>query len=430
VDDEQSILQLVERQLESLPFIVIPTSSPAEAIHIIKTRPISVLLCDLNMPQIDGNEVLAVARDMNNSIVSIVITGAADQTSTIRAINEGGIWKFITKPWKGAELAELVSEGVRRYATFQRQQTQLETLAREMPAPEKTQSDEARADAEEQPAARLPRKLTESERQCLLGRRYRLGRALGEGGTGTVYMAEDLLLNMPVAVKLLGSRFTSDTPAISALKHEARIAMQLSHRHIVRIHNLQKEGDRYFLVMEYVNGQTFHEILYLYGKLPLDTVLQIVRVCAEALGYAHRHKVLHRDLKPANLMLDEDGVLKIIDFGVACLIEKEHEDAEIRGTPVYMSPEQLRGESLDRRTDVYALGLIVYEMLTGRKVFPPDTTETEILARGPQHLRGLHKHILDVIYRAAAPRCEDRWDSVDAFSRALTDTCNRLFPEM
>jgi len=428
VDDEESILRLIERQLTNLPFIVIPTSSPAEAIHILQTREISVLLCDLNMPNIDGNKVLSAAKEANPNVVSLVITGAADQTATIRAINEGGVWKFIIKPWKSKELVNIVSDAVRRYAMFSRQQTQLEALAKDLP-PAETKKPEQElfipAQIEIEDSTQL-RKLSEQERETLLGRRYKLGKILGEGGTGTVYIAHDQLLNMPVAIKMLGSRFTIDTPVINALKQEARIAMQLSHRHIVRIHNLQTEKGRFFLVMEYVNGQTFDDILERYNKLPLDTVLQTIRICAEALGYAHRHHVLHKDLKPANLMLDDHGVLKIIDFGVACLMERQPEEDYILGTPIYMSPEQLMGENLDRRTDIYTLGLIAYELLTGTKAFHPDT-DIELILNGPQHLKGLHTDILDVIQKATAPNRVDRWDTVEDFSTELTDTCNRIF---
>ena len=428
VDDEESILHLIERQLMALPFIVIPTSSPAEAIHILQTREISVLLCDLNMPHIDGNKVLSAAKEANPNVVSLVITGAADQTATIRAINEGGVWKFIIKPWQGKELADIVSDAVRRYAMFSRQQTQLEALAKDIPPIAKKPLDNELINPMQtdiKDSTQL-KKLSEQERDTLLGRRYKLGKILGEGGTGTVYKAHDQLLNMPVAIKMLGSRFTVDTPIINALKHEARIAMQLSHRHIVRIHNLQTEKKRFFLVMEYVNGQTFDDILKRYNKLPLDTVLQTIRICAAALGYAHRHHVLHKDLKPANLMLDDQGVLKIIDFGVACLMERQPEEEFILGTPIYMSPEQLMGENLDRRTDVYTLGLIAYELLTGNKAFHPDT-DIETIIEGPQNMTGLHVEILNIIQRATSPNREDRWDTVEDFSTQLTDICNHIF---
>ena len=129
VDDEEPILRLVEHHLADLPFTVIPTPSGAEALHILQNRPVSVLLCDLNMPHIDGCEVLATARKQNPNTISIVLTASSDHNQTIRAINEGGIWKFLMKPWKKEELIQMVSEGARLYAQREHQQSQLEKLA-------------------------------------------------------------------------------------------------------------------------------------------------------------------------------------------------------------------------------------------------------------------------------------------------------------
>jgi serine/threonine-protein kinase len=197
--------------------------------------------------------------------------------------------------------------------------------------------------------------------------------------------------------------------------------MQLSHRHIVRLHNLQKTGDNYFLVMEYVQGRTLWEILTRYGKLPLGTVRQVVQVCADALSYAHRHGVLHRDLKPANLLLSQDGVLKIIDFGVACLLDAQPDEDRVVGTPVYMSPEHIRGEKLDARTDVYSLGIIVHELLLGQTPFPRNSSCDEVLDLIPAQLSGLPDDILRVLGKAISPEQEERYPNVQAFASALMD---------
>lgn len=427
VDDEEAVLKLIEHQLTGLPFAIIPTRSPAEAIHILNTMEIALLLCDLTMPEIDGNEVLAAAREANPNIVSILVTGMTDHAATVRAINQGGLWKFISKPWRRDEMIELVNEGMGRYASLCRQQALLKDLAREI-----TEEREAAAagagssqgvnfqdqETKKEPAAR-PR----------LGKgfassRYKLVEVVGEGGMGTVYKAKDLLLNMPVAVKVLSSGLTRDKRAVATLKEEARIAMQLSHRHIVRLHNLQKAVRNYFLVMEYVDGRNIRDVLDMYTTLPLDTVRQIVQVCADALSYAHRHGVLHKDLKPANLLLSRDGVLKIIDFGVACLIHAQEQTSHVLGTPVYMSPEQLRGETLDPRTDVYSLGIITYQLLTGKPPFPENTRDPDLLCVGPADLPGLAPDVKRVLWKAIAADREQRWDSVEAFGRALMD-CDR-----
>ncbi|MBN1268610.1 MAG: protein kinase [Kiritimatiellae bacterium] len=425
VDDEEQVLQLLTRQLRDLPYSIIPTSSAAEALHILKTREIAVLLCDLNMPHIDGNVVLSAAREHNPNIVSIVITGGADANATIRAINEGGIWKYLTKPWSREELAALVKDGVARYAMLCLQQSQLTRLAKvitkELP-PLKAGAPRTPPPApasRKYPPPKAPEPVPGEER---LTDRYRLCEVIGEGGMGTVYRADDLLLGMPVAIKLLNTEFTRNPAAVATLKEEARIAMQLSHRHIVRLHNLQQAGDRYFLVMEHVDGRNFHEILARHGTLPLTTVRQVVQVCSEALSYAHRHHVLHRDLKPANLLLSRDGVLKVIDFGVACLVNAQEEADNVLGTPAYMSPERICGRTLDHRTDIYSLGIIVYELLTGHTPFPPEATDLHVFVEGPAGLPDLPPEVEPVVRRAVAARRSERWESVEAFARALMDT--------
>ncbi|MFH0954067.1 MAG: protein kinase [Verrucomicrobiota bacterium] len=427
VDDEEEVATLLAHQLSSLPFVIVPTSSPAEALHILKTKNVAVLLCDLVMPDIDGNQVLATAREHNPNIVSIAVTGNVDQALMIRAINEGGIWKYIAKPWKRQEILDLVSEGVDRYAALCQQQSRLQQLAREITdarvpaATDLAKSPTVRISKKELRAGWLGRTFAPRAEAGLGSKRYKLVKVLGVGGMGTVYKAEDLLLQMPVAIKVLSAKFTRDQAAVAALKEEARIAMQLSHRHIVRIHNLQKAGGRYFLVMEYVKGRTLRDILDNYKRLPVETVLQVVRVCSDALSYAHRHGVLHKDLKPTNVMLAEDGVLKIIDFGIAGLLGVQRDQNEIVGTLIYMSPEQVRGQPLDARTDVYSLGIIAYELLTGRNPFPAGTDDPAVVTRGPGELTGLPPHLRNALQRAVSARPADRWPSVEAFAAALVD---------
>ena len=427
VDDEEAVLKLLTHQLSNLPCVFIPTSSPSEALHILKTREIAVLLCDLNMPDIDGNTVLSTAREQNPNTVPLVISGNTDHNAIIRAVNDGGIWKYIVKPWKCDEIVGLVEEAMHRYAMMCRQQEHLTQLARDITSEHPVKEKGILPVGALKRVFRKKRERVEEkeDREQVLGKRYRLVEVLGEGGMGTVYKADDLLLGMPVAVKILGERISQDESAITTLKEEARIAMQLSHRHIVRIHNLQKAGGYYFLVMEYVEGRTFREILTCYQCLPLETVLQVVRVCSDALSYAHRHGVLHRDLKPANLMLAEDGVLKIIDFGVACLVGKEKEKKDVFGTLIYMSPEQVRGEAVDCRTDVYSLGLIVYELLTGHTPFPLTTDDPEVIEQGVPPLADLPANVRDVVERAVSVRRTARWPTVEMFARALTDAARK-----
>lgn len=425
VDDEVMVLDLIKHQLSGVPHAIITTPSSAEALEIVKRIEIAVLLCDLRMPGVDGNAVLSAAREANPNVVSVLMTGMGDLDATVRAINEGGIWKYLAKPWRREQLVGIVNEAVARYKTLCRQDALLKELAREITG----EADAVRGDRddEESSVPFIRRAFPFGRGKAAgrvggkknLGNRYRLEEVLGEGGTGTVYRAHDTLLDMPVAVKVLGSRFTGDEIAISTLKEEARIAMQLSHRHIVRLHNLQKTAKNYFLVMEYVEGRTFRDVLKVYGKLPMDTVRQVVQVCADALSYAHRHGVVHKDLKPANLMLAKDGVLKIIDFGVACLIHAQEKSDTVVGTPVYMSPEQIGGETLDARTDIYALGVIAYQLLTGHTPFPEMTVDLDLLAKGPGPLTDLDPLMRPVLEKATARRRDDRWETMSDFAQAF-----------
>jgi CheY-like chemotaxis protein len=421
VDDDDLVLELIRHQLDRLPITLITTNSSAEALDVLRRLPIAVLLCDLRMPQYDGNTVLAAAREWQPDIVSILITGMADLNATVRALNEGGIWKYLAKPWKSDELEHLVCEAVQRYRAASQQNAVLRDLAREITSVQDSGGAVTRTPALARLRNWLPFKWSGGAalQKDALGSRYRLGSVLGQGGTGTVFKAHDALLDMPVAVKVLNQAATADPEAVRTLKEEARIAMQLSHRHIVRLHNLQKTGRHYFLVMEYVEGRTFREILQMYGKLPFETVRQVVQVCADALSYSHRHNVVHKDLKPANLMLSRDGVLKIIDFGVACLLHAQRRSDVVVGTPIYMSPEQIRGEPVDARTDVYALGVIAYQLLTGHTPLPETTLDLDRLEKGVGPLSHVTEPMKGILEKAVAPRCEDRWANVSEFAQAL-----------
>jgi serine/threonine-protein kinase len=229
---------------------------------------------------------------------------------------------------------------------------------------------------------------------------------------------------MPVAIKIINPHFIDDDFALSTLKTEARIAMRLSHKHIVRLHTLQKLDDTYFIVMEYVKGQTWRRILEVYGQLSMDSVIQVVRVCSDALLYAHRQGVIHKDLKPENLLLTEDGVLKIIDFGISCLTTSQTRTEYVIGTPAYMSPEQIRGEILDLRTDIYSLGMIICELITGEPVFPHSVDPASVLEASLIEIPNVPKQLRWVLEKAVQPDPEKRWESIPTFAAAFIDAAD------
>ena len=255
----------------------------------------------------------------------------------------------------------------------------------------------------------------------LMGGRYRVEALLGEGGMGRVYRAEDVLLEMPVAVKILNQELTNDRYAVAKLKKEARITLQLTHPHIVRLFDMQKVENTYMLIMEYVGGESFRTIIRTHSHLATQTCLQVVETCADAVAHAHQHGILHNDLKPDNLMLTEEGVLKVIDFGTAGMTHSRSGGNYIVGTPAYMSPEQIRGDVLDERTDVYALGMIACELLSGDLPYARDAGFEDVLARPRGPLPALPPALMPVIEKAIAPDSDDRWPSMDAFAGALQE---------
>jgi DNA-binding NarL/FixJ family response regulator len=430
VDDEEVVLQVMQAHLAELPCRVIPTLSPAEAIHVLRTHEVAVLICDLNfnMPELNGNVVLAAARLVNPDTVPIVVSGAGDQQAIIEAINQGGIWKYIVKPWEKNELLTLVQTGLDHYAKLSRPRMELEELAHSIATKMKnvvgkhqTHKTRSLRFVKKKPHKKV---VIRPHKEGVLDNRYRLGKIVGEGRSGTVYKAEDLLLRMPVAIKIINPRFIDDEFALSTLKTEARIAMRLSHKHIVRLHTLQKLDDTYFIVMEYVKGQTWRRILDVYGQLSTDSVIQVMRVCSDALLYAHRQGVIHKDMKPENLLLTNDGVLKIIDFGISCLTSAQTTTEFVIGTPAYMSPEQIRGEILDLRTDIYALGMIIHELITGKPVFHHSVDPASVLEAGPIELPDIPEDIRWVLEKAIAANPNDRWESVATFATAFVDAAD------
>jgi hypothetical protein len=207
----------------------------------------------------------------------------------------------------------------------------------------------------------------------ILAERYRIVGLLGRGGMGEVYRADDLKLGQPVALKFLPEHLLSDGAALARFHREVRVARQVSHRNVCRVYDIGEIDGRHFLSMEFIKGEELSSLLRRIGRLPEDKAIQLARQICAGLAAAHDAGVLHRDLKPSNIMIDEHGNARITDFGLAGLAEEFHEDELAAGTPGYMSPEQLEGKEQTIRSDIYSLGLVLYELFTGRKAFEAAT---------------------------------------------------------
>jgi len=209
----------------------------------------------------------------------------------------------------------------------------------------------------------------------ILASRYRIVAALGRGGMGEVFRAEDLTLQQEVALKFLPKELTNDQAALERFHKEVRVARQVSHPNVCRVFDIGVADGAPFITMEYVDGEDLSSLLRRIGRFPQDKGLEIARQICAGLAAAHEQGLLHRDLKPANVMLDGRGRVRITDFGLASLAGDIHA-AEIRaGTPAYMAPEQIAGAEVTPKSDIYALGLVLYEIFTGKRAFDAPTLQ-------------------------------------------------------
>jgi serine/threonine-protein kinase len=261
--------------------------------------------------------------------------------------------------------------------------------------------------------------------------RYRIEGLIGRGGMAEVYKVWDMRRQYRVAIKVMREDLAEDVEFLQRFKQEAQALAALSHANIVRFYSFEREGRLAFIVMDYVEGTTLRRRILEAQVTPLslDEVWSVTQQICGALHYAHEENVLHRDVKPGNIMIEPGGRILVADFGIAKAADAATATTVMPGTPAYMSPEQCRSEPLDARTDVYSVGIIVYEMLTGQRPFVGNTEATtgstreklrwEQMHATPPPLRQSNPRIPpeveDVVLKALAKDREQRWSSVMAF---------------
>ncbi len=256
--------------------------------------------------------------------------------------------------------------------------------------------------------------------------KYEVVAKIGQGAMGEVFRARDPVLNREVAIKRISAGLDADEKVRERFKREAQSAARLNHRNIIKVYELGFEGEQLFMAMELLDGIDLKHALA-QRKLGLDEKLEIVGQIAEGLAFAHAHEIVHRDLKPANIHILPNGTVKIMDFGLARLAGSEMTSTGmVMGTPHYMSPEQVRGQKADARSDVFALGCVFYELLTGRKPFDAESMHAvlfKVMQEDPPPARdlapGTPESVLQVLEAALAKNPAERFQNAGEMLAAL-----------
>ncbi|MCZ6915819.1 MAG: protein kinase [Gemmatimonadetes bacterium] len=262
----------------------------------------------------------------------------------------------------------------------------------------------------------------------MLEGRYKIGKMLGRGGMGAVFLAEDLTLERPVAIKVLPPEVSHDEKLVHRFEREARTAAKLDHPNIIPIFAVESADELHYFVMKYVAGDSLESVLTK-GQLSIEQCQEYLWEAARALGHAHERHVVHRDIKPGNIMLDHDGRVMLADFGISKALQSATQltgTGQVIGTPYYMSPEQAKGTPVDGRSDQYSLAVVGFEMLTGRIPFTGEAVHTIIykqIFEDPPLIQDLRPdtpaHLATALHRALAKDPEHRFSTMEEFAAAL-----------
>lgn len=266
--------------------------------------------------------------------------------------------------------------------------------------------------------------------------RYEIIKTIGQGAMGLVYKARDPMIDRIVAIKTIrqdSNLFARDAEEVKGrFRREAQVAGKLSHPGIVTIYDVGEEGGLFYIVMEYVEGETLDRIIDAKRLPDLDKSIDLMLQVCDAIGYAHKNGIIHRDIKPANVMIVDKKLVKVMDFGIARIASSDMtQTGKVIGTPNYMSPEQVMGVKVDHRTDIFSLGVALYELLTGEKAFPGESITTviyRILHEDPISPRKLKLQLpssLDyIVNKAISKDIEKRYQNVEEFTKDLKNYRN------
>ena len=260
------------------------------------------------------------------------------------------------------------------------------------------------------------------------GPRYRIIEEIGRGGMGRVYKAKDQELDITVALKMIRSAYSSNPRFIQRFKEETLLSRSISHENVIRIHDIGDVDEIKFISMDYIKGHDLKELIHTSGTLSIQTAINIVKQICKGLKAAHQKNIIHLDLKPRNIMIDSDGKVFIMDFGVARSLGAQEavQEKKLIGTPAYISPEQAKSEEVDKRSDIYSLGIILFEMLTGKRPFEADTLDDYVdihLHKKPPHPSDIRPQIPpflgDIVLKCLKKDKNKRYQDVEELLKDL-----------
>ena len=251
--------------------------------------------------------------------------------------------------------------------------------------------------------------------------RYEIIKTIGEGGMANVYLANDLILDRKVAIKVLRGDLSNDEKFIRRFKREALSVSNLSHPNIVEVYDVGEEDGNYYIVMEYIEGKTLKQLLQKRGALTLPEVIDIMSQLTDGLAHAHEAYIIHRDIKPQNIMIEDNGMIKITDFGIAMALNSTQltQTNSVMGSVHYLPPEQANGKGSTIKSDIYSLGILMYELLTGSVPFKGDTAVEIALKHMKEKIPSIRKQnptipqsVENIVIKATAKNHKNKYDSV------------------
>jgi CheY-like chemotaxis protein/predicted Ser/Thr protein kinase len=355
IEDDPALLQTLVSYLEAEDFEVESAQDGGLGCRMALGEKFDLIVLDHGLPTMNGLEICRCLRDNGISTPIIMLTGKKKEDIDKIIGLELGADDYLIKPASPRELLARIHAVLRR------------TGASAFPARGLSSSVTRTYVMPSQPQIMA--------RGTVYAGRYEIIEELGKGGMGRVYRALDTKVDEEVALKILNPEVAAEASLIERFSNELRLARKITHKNVCRMHDIHEDQGAQFITMEYVPGEDLKSFIRRSKQLAAKTAISIAKQVCQGLAEAHRLGVVHRDLKPQNIMIDREGNARIMDFGIARSVKAKGitDEGTVIGTPEYMSPEQVEGKDVDGRSDIYSLGAVLFEMVTGRVPFEGKT---------------------------------------------------------